>query len=547
VDRSRHDLSRRDLLRYGAAGAIGLATTSALAACGGSSGGSGGGSGGGGSQPKISPGPARGGTPVKGGILTVGALSGGQSETLNPGVTALMPDMVRVFSLYDPLFIQVPGGVAPGLATAAEANKDATAWTLKLRDGVTWHDGKSFTADDVVYTIKSWGTKASQYQTQATALIDLRNVRKIDRLTVHVPLKRPAAWFPAFTSFYTALVLPAGGTDFKRPVGTGPFKFGSFTPGSHSAFTANENYWRGPVHIDQLVVDSTYTDEGARINALLDGRVDIVPGVTPALAKANSGSGRIVLGNSPGPAMAPLIMRIDVAPFNDPRVVQAFKLAIKRQTVIDSAFGGYATLGNDLPGATLKYWASDIKASYDPEKAKALLKAAGRENLSLPLYTSPAITGMNESATILSSQLKDIGVTAQVKTMPVDTYYTNASNPAYLSKERTLYIGSWPVFQPALGAFYDSALKPTGQYPETGWGKKPGQLDLITAAAAELDPATATQKWRAVPEQQLKEGGYMVPANFNYLDAYAPHVRGVETNQAGNNANYIYYNAWLQR
>jgi peptide/nickel transport system substrate-binding protein len=536
-------LNRRDLLKYGLQGAAVLAAGNVLAACGSASSGSGAATGAG---PAVSTGPSSTGSPIRGGTLRIGVLSTGSSETIDIRKAVNTPDFVRVFNLYDPLFQQVPGGVAPALATSGEPNKDATVWTLKLRDGVTFHNGKPFSADDVVYTINTWGTKQSNYQAQAAALIDLKGVRKLDRLTVHVPLLRPFADFPAFTAWFTALVVPDGATDFNKPVGTGPFKYGSFIPGTSSTFAANPNYWRGVPYVDQLVVNSSYTDDGARVNALLSGQIDITPGIPPALAKANAGSGQLVLGNSPGPAYIPVVMRVDAPPFNDPRVVQAFKLAVDRQAIINDAFAGYATLGNDSPGATLNYWAPDIKPTYDPQKAKSLLKAAGHENLSLPLYTAEALPGMNETAAIVSAQLKAIGVNAPVTQLPVATYFTSAS-PGYLTPQRHLSMTYWNVVQPGLGAYYDSAMTPAGQFNETGWGHGPGQETLINAALGETDPATAQQNWLAAQQQQVQQGGNLLPAFFNYLDGYSPHVRGVVTNQAGNNANYVYYKGWLAK
>ena len=98
-----------------------------------------------------------GGTPVKGGTFTVGVLTLGSAENLFPGTAVPNPDVARDFALYNLLFYPTAGNdlypLVPGLAMSAEPNSDATMWTLKLRDGVVWHDGKPFTANDVVYNI----------------------------------------------------------------------------------------------------------------------------------------------------------------------------------------------------------------------------------------------------------------------------------------------------------------------------------------------------------------------------------------------------------
>jgi peptide/nickel transport system substrate-binding protein len=482
---------------------------------------------------------------VKGGTLTVGILSAGNAETVDPRKAIQITDYSRTDNLFDPLFFQVAGGVAPGLATSAEPNHNATVWTLKLRDGVTWHDGKPFTADDVVYTFKnSWGSKLNYYYPIATSIVDTKNVRKLDKLTVQVPLKRPLASFPALTSWYNAYVIQDGTTNFSHPIGTGPFKYASFNPGSNSTFHANQDYWRGKVYVDQLVIDSSFQQDPARLNALLSGQIDIAPGVPPALAKANASTGKVVLGNSPGPAFISIALRADMAPFTDPRVIQALKLLTNRSGIVEDAFDGYATLGNDLPGSTLPYYASDIKPEYDPEKAKSLLKAAGHESLTLPVYTSDSVPGMVETATLWTAQAKAAGVNAQVKQLAASVFFTEKS-PGYATNQRPAECTYWNVMPPALGPFYLEALYKTAVYPETGWGLHPGQDNLINDALGELNATKAKDKWHAVQEQQVKSGGYIVPANFTYLDAYSPKVHGVETNASGNCANYTFYKGWL--
>jgi peptide/nickel transport system substrate-binding protein len=240
-------------------------------------------------------------------------------------------------------------------------------------------------------------------------------------------------------------------------------------------------------------------------------------------------------------------MRVDLPPFNDPRVVQAFKLLTNREQIVLDAFDGYATVGNDLPGATLPYFASDIKPQYDPEKAKSLLKAAGHESLSVPLLTSTSVPGMLETATLWSAQAAAAGVNAPVKQLSPNVYYTS-QRPGYATDQRPFSANYWNVMPPGLGPFYLEAIATSAIYPETGWGiHRPGADKLINAALAELDPAKATELWHAVQQQQVNEGGCIIPANFTYLDAYAPHVRGVETNSAGNNANYTYYKGWLAK
>src|SRR4051794_31700305 len=285
------NLNRRELLTRGAQGAGFLSAMALLGACGGSAGDPARAGKAAGTPPET-PGPT-GGKPKNGGRLVVAALNGGTTEIVNPQKAIATGDFLRGIAMFDGLYFIGTGGLQKGLAASAEPNKDATVWTLKLREGVHWHDGKPFTADDVLYTMGTWSDPDQCYFAgTATANIDLKKVRKVDAMTVEVPLLRPIAEFPSLLSFTYAVIIQDGFKNWNKPVGTGAFRFGSFKPGANSTFTANPDYWRGRPYVDELVIDTSYTNDNARLNALLGGTAGIVPNVPAALARGQRGSGR---------------------------------------------------------------------------------------------------------------------------------------------------------------------------------------------------------------------------------------------------------------
>src|SRR5262249_47735120 len=152
--------------------------------------------------------------------------------------------------------------------------------------GVTWHDGKPFTADDVVYTFHTWSDSANFGNAALAGIVDFPRVRKRGNLTVEVPLVKPAAALPSLFSGYTNFVVQNGSTpaSFKtHPIGTGPFMFKSFTPGQRSEFVRNPSYWEpgGKPYVDRLVIQSSFTDETSRLNALLSGQTNILALMPP--------------------------------------------------------------------------------------------------------------------------------------------------------------------------------------------------------------------------------------------------------------------------
>lgn len=537
------DITRRQLVRLGAGGMLALSSSGLLAACGSGAASGGSGSSGGASSPAYSNGPSTKGPPVRGGTLTVGILTGGNAETIDVRKTYVIADYLRTQSLYDSLFFPTPGGeVAPALATEAIPNHDATVWTLKLRDGVEWHDGKPFTADDVVYTIKaSWASADNFAVTIFAPFIDYKNVRKRDKLTVEVPLLKPLAQFPYMTNMSNLLIVQDGTKKYAGSPGTGPFKYESFTPGSGSVFTANRNYWiSGQPYVDRLVVNSSFSTDSARLNAVLSGTVDVAPTVPQALARAYSS--RIVLGNQQGAGAITLGMRLDKAPFTDVRVVQAMKYLVDREAIVKNIYQGYATVGNDCFGNTYQYYASELKRPHDPERARSLLKQAGVLGRQVTLLTSETIPGQNELATLFQAQARAIGLQVRLQTVDPSLYYT-PSSPGGAPTTKVFSTDSFLGNISSLPILYVQAFA-SQYFNSTHWSGAKRQAILFDALA-EKDPAKAKDKWLAAQKLQYDFGGYVIAANQNWVDAYASHVRGLQTTTIGPISNYTFRTGWL--
>jgi len=496
-----------------------------------------------------------GGTPVTGGTFTVGVLTLGSAENLFPGTAVPNPDVARGYSLYNLLFYPNDGSnlypLVPGLALSAEANSDATSWTFKLRDGVTWHDGKPFTAKDVVYNITQlWSDANKNYSAPFLAgLVDFKNVKAVDNLTVQIPLLKPSAEFPSIFAWFNFGVLQDGATPestAKNPIGTGPFKFQSFTPGQKSVFVKNPNYWEeGKPYVDTLVIDSSFTDNSAMLNALLSGQLNLLIG--PALQQVSQqlAAPQVQILQSVGAASTYAFgMRVDEGPFADPKVRQAFKLMTDRQALINGALAGFGQVGNDLQAPNTQYFASDIKAEFDVEKAKALFKQAGVAGTTYTLPVANVLPGMVESGTIWAQQAKAAGITIELKTLQPGDYWT-AAGGAYV---RPFCL---QVAQPlaSLTGTYRALVQDGAPYWDTHWGaQNPGGKEataLILAAEAELDPAKATDLWHQVQKQQADEGGYVVWGQSPYIDFAANNIRGLKASSALPFNNFRFQDGWI--
>ncbi|HUA04933.1 MAG TPA: ABC transporter substrate-binding protein [Solirubrobacteraceae bacterium] len=543
------ELSRRAFLGRGAlgVGALGLV----LAGCGSTSSGSSTGSSAAAQTSRaLSSGPPTGGTPVKGGTLRLGFITGGPAESISLLDAGLVGtgDFTRAYALFDGLVIPTPGGtVGPALATSWETNSDATLWTFHLRHGVVFHNGKSFGADDVVYTIQHlWNNPKNIYNVALATMIDFAGVRKVDNYTVQVPLKLGIAQFPSTLCLPQAYIGAAGTTNWGDGNGTGPFTLESFHPGVQSVFGPNKNYWQeGLPYVASLVINTSYTTESDRLNALLAGDIDIVPGVDPGLAAANASNGTIVIGNQAGPGFVDLNMRSDTGVFADPRVRKAFHLIADQAPYVTDAFNGYATIGNDCPCNTDQFHASDLVSVHDPEQAKSILKSAGHENLSITLATSPVVPGLVPVATLFKQQAQAAGVNVSLRVYPTSTYLT----PATGFFKREFDMEFYTTGCNSLASYYVTSAIKGGIYDMAHWGDASATYGpnntLLFDALKETNNSLAAEKWHVVQSYDHTQGAWIIPANTNWVDAYAKHVRGVQTTSVLLCGNFNFAGAWL--
>lgn len=476
--------------------------------------------------------------PKRGGRLRVGMVGGGQSETLDPNLAVSTIDTCRVLTLYDLLVRAKPDlSLEMRLATAFEPNKTATVWTIKLRKGVEWHNGKPFTADDVMYTLRRIAASKTNGALPAVVPFDLKGMRKVNANEFTLPLHYPIADLAPTFVFYPLVIVQNGWKDFKKPVGTGAFMADKFKPGQGSLFKRNPNYWvSGLPYVDEVEITSI-PDAQARLNALLTGQVDCVEQLAYAQAKEQQAKGsiRVLVGNSP--QIVPITMSADLEPFNDVRVRQAFRLIADRPALLQGAQLGFGQIGNDLSGKGLKWYADALPQRHqDLDKAKFLLKKAGAENLRVTLYSSTAIAGMLESATIFAQQAKKAGVKIDVNNGPPDTYFAEK----YL--KWAFGQTNWPPLP--IPNFINESLTRKAFYNETHW-KQPSFDKLVLKAQAEQNETRAKELWFEVQKVLYDRGGYLIWGFTPFVDGVSKKVQGVVPSGFFALGNFDFPHFWL--
>jgi peptide/nickel transport system substrate-binding protein len=504
-------LDRRKFLLSAAAGLAAVGAGGSLVAC------AGGGQGGG----QASQGPA--GEPKRGGTLRLGAQGGASTDTLDGQNGLTNADFNRIYQLYDQLVVlDAQGQPQFSLAKSITPNADGTEWTIVIPDGVTTHRGKPFTADDVLY---SFNRIVSNKFPGASSLgpIDLASSRAGNPTTVVLKYSQPFAVLPEMLSSVYFTMVPRD-FDPKNPDGTGPFKYQNFNPGVSSTFVRNESYWRsGLPHLDS-VVTTNIADETSQVNALQSGQVETIDFLSQgSVAALQAGGMHVNISNTGG--WGPFTMRTDQKPFDDVRVRQAFRLVVNRKEMIGQLYGGHGKVGNDVFSMLDKSYPSDLpQREQDIDQAKSLLKAAGAENLTLDLVTTPNAPGMVQAAQVYATQAKKAGINVNVVQQTTTDYFANSYMKVPFSQDY------WQTGTYMFTA--GQAQVPTAPFNFTRFND-PEYNALYTQAIAELDQGKRTELIHKMAHIDYERGGYIIPYFFPVIDAASPKVGGVKENANG--------------
>ncbi len=427
-------------------------------------------------------------------------------------------DAMRFALLYDVLTVPGDDGTSqPRLATSWQPDDTLSRWRIALRRDATFTDGRPVRAADVLFSLRRMHEKAAENYGRM-GMFDLAASSVLDEHTVQLVTHKPFAEVPQALEAAT-FVVPEGTTDFGKPVtGSGPFRM---TGGDASAAVlARNDRWWGPRPPLRRIEIRAIADPQARADAVTAGQADVAGSVSPAVARTAQRDGLQVV-RRPAVTVYPLVMRLDTEPFDDERVRDAVKLAVDRGKLLDTVFLGKGVLANDLLTPADPTAPSPPQRTRDLDRARSLLDAAGHgEGLDLTLRTTTAYPGMDSAATMISEQLKSIGMRVQAEVVPQDTYWTEvyAQAPFYVS-----YLGGIPFLDVARIALLSDS--PTN---ETAWRREDWDVGF-DAAMAERDDAARDAALGRLQRQLRDEGGYVVWGAGDGLDLARPGVTGLPT------------------
>jgi len=312
------------------------------------------------------------------------------------------------------------GEVLPALAQSWDISADGKTYTFKLRQGVKYHDGSDFNAEDVKFSLDRARAEGST-NAQKALFAGIDSVSVSDPNTVVVQLKSPAGNFLFNMGWGDAVIVAAETAEGNKanPVGTGPFKFGSWVKGSSVNLVKNNDYWGTPVALEKATFQFI-SDPAASLSAMLAGDVDAfanfpAPETVPQLQA--DPRFEVVIGSTEGETI--LSTNNTKPPFNDVRVRRAIAHAIDRQAIIDGAMFGQGTpIGTHFAPHHPAYVNLVERYPMDLEAAKKLLAEAGHPNGFKATLKLPPPTYARRGGEIVAAQLRKIGIDLEI--IPVE-------------------------------------------------------------------------------------------------------------------------------
>lgn len=356
-------------------------------------------------------------TPATGGNIVVGISQ--DLDSLDPHKAVAAGTKEVLFNLFEGLVKPDQNGdLVPAVAESYDISKDGKIYTFRLRENVKFHNGALVTAEDVIYSIKrSAGLleTADPAVVVESALSNVSEVNKVDETTVEVVLKEGDT---ELLGYLTCAIIPKDSKELDTvPVGTGPFKFVSYTPLESLVVEKNEDYYiAGKPYLDQVTFKIVPNPDSAVLD-LLAGSLDIFPYLTETQAAQLSKQFNIAEGHMN--LVQGLFLNNDVKPFNDVKVRQALNYAIDKQGILNMVAGGKGTVigSNMFPGFS-KYFNETTAGtySYDVNKAKELLTKAGYPNGFTFTIKVPSNYKFHVDTTqVIVEQLKQVGITAKIE------------------------------------------------------------------------------------------------------------------------------------
>jgi len=422
--------------------------------------------------------------------LPQGQLTWGVHISLSPTwfdpaeTPGIITPFMELYALHDAMLKPMPGNMAQlCLAESYAASEDALTYDFVLRDGTRFHNGEPVTAEDVAFSFQRYSGTSHELLKSRVAAVEVADPR-------HLSFRLSKPW-PDFLTFYSSAtgagwIVPkkylerVGDDGFKKaPVGAGPYKFVSFTPGVELVMEAFEDYWRKTPAVKRLVL-RVIPDEATRLAALKRGEVDIAYSIRGELADELQKTPGLSLKSAvPGSQWLYFADQWDPrSPWHDERVRWAANLAMDRQGINQAITLGLSHLTNSIIPETFEFYWQPPAPVYDPAKAKQLLAEAGHPQ-GFDAGEFFCDSSYSNVAEALLNNFAEVGIRSRLRPLERAAFFK-----AYADKslKNIIFGGS--------GAFGNAATRMEAFYVKGGtyaYGSYPEIDEMFQQQAVELD------------------------------------------------------------
>jgi peptide/nickel transport system substrate-binding protein len=380
---------------------------------------------------------------------------GSEPENLDPHQGLAATTAMLTGQLFEALVRSTPGTVdlEPCLAESWESSEDGLAWTMKLRQGVTFHDGTPFDADAVKFNFDRQFDETNEFFSlgswSGTGSYDfLESVEVVDPTTVIWHLSTPFNKF-LYRMAGFVFVSPAAVAQYREgfvdnPVGTGPYKFDRWDKGEQVVLVRNDAYWSYTPSLDQIAFKAI-TEAGARAAALLSGEVQLAVEISPETSEQLATNDGFAVATGPTGSLWFLAMNVENPVFADVRIRQAINYAVDKETIVSAILNDTAAIASGPLSSAFADYNPAVEGyySYDPDKAKALLEEAGYDGTEVVFRTSIGGSGMlspEEMATFIQDSLREVGFNTKIEVIEFVSWMDAIRAP-----QNELTVMSWNI------------------------------------------------------------------------------------------------------
>lgn len=413
------------------------------------------------------------------------------------------------------------GNLVPAVASEYKISEDGKTYTFILREGITFHNGEPVTIDDVIYSVnRCAGRLEGQEAPLVSAYSDIIEVNRIDDRTVELVLANADT---ELLGYLTAAIIPENyDRQAEAPVGTGPFKFVSYSPQHQFVMEAFDGYWKGVPKVERVEFRIVANTDSAMLE-LKGGSIDIYPYLTSDQAGELDGQMEVLVGTTN--LVQAMFLNNAKEPFDKLEVRQALACLVNPQEIMAMVADGYGTeIGSNMFPAFGKYYLESTKEMYEPdvERAKELLAQAGYADGFEMTITVPSNYQFHiDTAQVIVEELKQANITAKINLVEWETWLTEV----YKGKQyQATIVGLDADLAPRdlLDRYHSEAKNNFVNFSDKEYDK------LLEEATASVNDAEKVEKYQRLQQILAEQAASVYIQDPAKLVAVSPELKGFE-------------------